>query len=470
MQEITVYDTENSPLSDLVQWDSDVHIRLIEDIIDKAYPVHFFNQTLNEALVVKDSSYENGRLKVKIPNFLLTQPYPIIGYVNVEKDGESRCLCRFRINVRRKPKPSNFVYTESYDYISITKVLEECRDFSSAASESANAASDSAIKAQSYTEGGTGTRDGEDADNAKYYYQQASIKANAANTSALNAKASEVLSSTKANEASESVEEAERYMTLSESFARGGTEARPNENVDNSKYYYEQAKRISQGLQGALIPMGTIAFYQLSTVAKQAGYMYNITDWFVTDNTFKEGAGHKCPAGTNVYYTADGYWDCLAGTQVTGVKGEAEEDYRNGDVNITKENIGLGDVPDRIESLEAMVKQLAKEVLYAKPVEFKLLSKPPITGLVGQKITFIASLTLDSSKMTSKEILEENVNDITWVSSNTTIASVTGCSVRTRDNITGSVYVNVLGHKSGNVTVTGTTSNGMSTSCSAVIT
>ena len=104
MQEITVYDTENSPLSDLVQWDSDVHIRLIEDIIDKAYPVHFFNQTLNEALVVKDSSYENGRLKVKIPNFLLTQPYPIIGYVNVEKDGESRCLCRFRINVRRKPK------------------------------------------------------------------------------------------------------------------------------------------------------------------------------------------------------------------------------------------------------------------------------------------------------------------------------------------------------------------------------
>ena len=152
------------------------------------------------------------------------------------------------------------------------------------------------------------------------------------------------------------------------------------------------------------------------------------------------------------------------------VKGEVEEEYRTGDVDITKENIGLGDVPDRIESLEAMVKQLAKEVLYAKPVEFKLLSKPPITGLVGQTITFIARLTLDSSKMTSKEILEENVNDITWVSSNTTIASVTGCSVRTRDNITGSVYVNVLGHKSGNVTVTGTTSNGMSTSCSAVIT
>ena len=148
------------------------------------------------------------------------------------------------------------------------------------------------------------------------------------------------------------------------------------------------------------------------------------------------------------------------------VKGEVEEEYRTGDVDITKENIGLGDVPDRIESLEAMVKRLAKEVLYAKPVEFSLLSNPPIKGQVGQ--TLICKLVLDSSKMTSKEILEETAADITWVSSNTTIGSVTGYYIRTRDNITGSIYVNILGHKSGNVTVTGTTSNGMSVNCTAV--
>lgn len=40
------------------------------------------------------------------------------------------------------------------------------------------------------------------------------------------------------------------------------------------------------------------------------------------------------------------------------VKGEAEASYRTGDVNITKENIGLGDVPGRLESLEERVARL----------------------------------------------------------------------------------------------------------------
>ena len=40
------------------------------------------------------------------------------------------------------------------------------------------------------------------------------------------------------------------------------------------------------------------------------------------------------------------------------VKGEAESSYRTGDVDITKENIGLGDVPGRLESLEERVARL----------------------------------------------------------------------------------------------------------------
>lgn len=297
--------------------------------------------------------------------------------------------------------------------------------------------------------------------------QEASGSADAAAASAVAAAQEAGAASVSADEASSSADEAENFRKLSESYAHGDTGVRPNENVDSSKYYYEQAKRISQGLEGALLPMGTIAFAQLPTVTRQAGYMYNIMDDFTTDSTFKEGAGYTYPAGTNVYYTADGYWDCLSGTLVAGVKGSAESIYRRGFVDITKEDIGLGDVPGRLESLEVMVKQLAKEVLYAKPVEFKLLSKSPITGQVGQTITFICSLTLDSSGMTSKEIFKETADDITWVSSNSAIASVTGHTINTRNNITGSIYVNVLGHKSGNVTVTGTTSNGMSVSCTA---
>ena len=60
--------------------------------------------------------------------------------------------------------------------------------------------------------------------------------------------------------------------------------------------------------------MGTISFAELAVVAKATGFTYNINDDFVTDDTFREGAGKMYTAGTNVYYTADGHWDCFGGS------------------------------------------------------------------------------------------------------------------------------------------------------------
>jgi len=142
------------------------------------------------------------------------------------------------------------------------------------------------------------------------------------------------------------------YQNLSKSYAIGtGGTIREDDDIDCAEYYYEQAKRISQGLSGALLPMGTITFSQLESSAKQAGYMYNISDSFVTSAAFKEGEGHTYPAGTNVYYTADGYWDCLAGTSVVSVNGNT------GAVTITPEGIGAvksngGEVANTIITFE----------------------------------------------------------------------------------------------------------------------
>ena len=112
-------------------------------------------------------------------------------------------------------------------------------------------------------------------------------------------------------------------------------------NTDSAKYYYEQSKAISEGFAGALRPMGTITFAQLPSLASaSAGDMYNISDEFVTTNAFKEGAGATQAAGTNVYKTTDGYWDCLAGTPVTGIKGAKETIFRRGNVNLTSADIG----------------------------------------------------------------------------------------------------------------------------------
>lgn len=158
------------------------------------------------------------------------------------------------------------------------------------------------------------------------------------------------------------------YHLLSESYAHGETGIRTGEDTDNSKYYSdlgEYYKQISEGYAakaqelldnmqkvvasmtaGGLIPDGTITFEELPE-NPNLGYMYNISNDFITDIRFAEGEGIRYAAGSNVYWSKDGVWDVLAGVQVTGVKGDSENLYRYGNVNITKNNIGLGNVENK---------------------------------------------------------------------------------------------------------------------------
>lgn len=241
------------------------------------------------------------------------------------------------------------------------------------ASETAAAASESnaaasATKAQSYAVGGTNSRTGEDTDNAKYYSQQAeqshlaaknsadtaSIKAGEATTSANTAQQYASNSAESANVANEKANSAANSAIGATSSANTAQQYASNAAIsastaqnyavadtDSAKYYYEQARRISESFSGALRPMGTVTFANLPALSvTTSGNMYNISDQFTTTSDFKEGAGNVIPAGANVYKTEDGKWDVLAGTPVTGVKGSAESGYRRGNVNITAENVG----------------------------------------------------------------------------------------------------------------------------------
>lgn len=236
--------------------------------------------------------------------------------------------------------------------------------------------------AKSYAVGNAGgIRENEDTDNAKYYAEIAASKmieatnsassaatsADAAATSAANAKTSE-------NNASNYKDNARTYMNQAQSYrdeaisnasasaesaasadssansaissAVSATESASNaaESAETSETYMRQTEAIVNGLNGAFLPMGTITFSELAalkdggTVA--VGYLYNISDNFTTDDTFKGGGGVEYDAGANVYYTADGYWDVLSGATVTGVKGVNETVYRKGNVELTAENVG----------------------------------------------------------------------------------------------------------------------------------
>lgn len=196
--------------------------------------------------------------------------------------------------------------------------------------------------------------------NAKASENQALSYKNSASASEQASKASENNAKASADNASASASEASKSKTSASASASQAkaseTNAKTSEtnsakSESEAQKYAEQAKEISESLSGALRPLGTINFADLpSTADASSGDMYNITDQFTTTADFKEGSGNVIPTGSNVYLTVDRYWDVLAGTPVTGVKGAKETYYRRGNVNITPTNIGAvaedGDISD----------------------------------------------------------------------------------------------------------------------------
>ena len=157
--------------------------------------------------------------------------------------------------------------------------------------------------------------------NAKTSETNAKASETAAATSEVNAAASEKAAKTsetnaKISETNAAASEANALndANRAQSYAVGGTGTRAGEDTDNAKYYYERVATVAGNIEGGFIPMGTVTFDGLVTAEKVTGYVYNISDDFVTDGTFREGAGASYTAGTNVYYTANGEWDCLGGS------------------------------------------------------------------------------------------------------------------------------------------------------------
>jgi hypothetical protein len=146
--------------------------------------------------------------------------------------------------------------------------------------------------------------------------QNAEISEQNAKESEEIAVASAEIAVTSAASAKESAESIGNSANFAKSYAVGGTGTREGEDTDNARWYYNEMKDMFIGLNIVFVPKGTISFSELATAKETAvsGYVYNISDDFMTDDTFREGAGKAYTAGTNVYYTVDGYWDCFGGS------------------------------------------------------------------------------------------------------------------------------------------------------------
>ena len=205
----------------------------------------------------------------------------------------------------------------------------------------------------------------------------ATEKASSASQSADTAAEKADIATQKAAEIIGKAESAEESATKAQSYAVGGTGSREGEDSDNAKYYYQQAKDVSEAIKGGLQPHGTVAFADLPALADvSTGWMFNISDEFTTTHDFKEGAGNVIPAGANIYKTSDEKWDVLAGTPVTGIKGVNEDSFRRGNVVLTAKDVGaVSTGGDTAENTTAFTAASARENLKSSESHATLFGK-----------------------------------------------------------------------------------------------
>lgn len=314
-----------------------------------------------------------------------------------------------------------------------------------AAQSADSAAESSAISAQKASAAALSATDAADsADLASQKAAEAADSALAASQEAMAAANAAASITDSAATAAQKATEAIDHAVKAESFTHGRTNTRENEDIDNAEYYYHQSKAISESMSGALRPIGTVAFADLPALSSAAeGDMYNISDQFTTNADFREGTGFEIPAGSNIYKTVDGKWDVLAGSPVTGVKGTAETSYRKGNVNITKENIGLGNVPNVStndqtptfaqaeireniasgEKLSALLGKIKKFFSDLKTVAFTgsysdLTNKPAIgngTVTIEQAGVEKGTFTMNQSENVTIELTDTNTQTVTGI-------------------------------------------------------
>lgn len=220
-----------------------------------------------------------------------------------------------------------------------------------AATSATNAASSETAAANSATAAAASQKA------AKTSETNAKASETAAKTSETNAKASETAAKdSETNAASSASTASSKAAAASNSATAAANSASSAQtSADAAAAALEECRNVTVSVTGALVPKGTIAFASLPALsAAEIGWMYNISNAFTTTADFEEGSGKAVNAGSNVYKTANGKWDVLAGATVTGVKGDAETKYRTGNVNITPANIGLDKVdntPDAEKSV-----------------------------------------------------------------------------------------------------------------------
>lgn len=286
------------------------------------FQIQLFNSNTNTAITTITGYMFIDESVVKLDDIESTSDFSTFTDILIQINDSSDKAKLYAENAKLSEENAKTSEENASSFATEAKSAKESAETSSG--NAATSASNAAVSAENALQSENKAKISED--NALLSEQKAKMSEDNSKSSENNAKESE-------DNAKESEENALQSANQSKQYAIGES--------DSSKYYYEQAKSISESFAGALRPMGTVTFAALPSIdLASSGDMYNISDEFTTTDDFKEGSGFVEPAGSNIYKTSDGKWDVLAGTPVTGVKGDTETNYRRGNINITCEDIG----------------------------------------------------------------------------------------------------------------------------------
>lgn len=278
----------NKVISEMPTWDSDSGILKIkfydgtEFLIDfniEKIPVSFSMDSSGViTMATADGTEWTANIGDVIPDYTFTDSDRIAFSKSKNSDGS------YSVSADLKKNSITDEYLQPNYLADITTQASIALSSAQSAQESADNAAFDAKLAQSYSVGGSGVREGEDEDNAKYYSGQAQASAQSADNDAqtakekaeeatkqaanalqsannaklsennaktsegnalqseTNAKASEEIASASESVATQKAKEASDSADLSKSWAVGDTGVREGENTDNSKYYAGQSK------------------------------------------------------------------------------------------------------------------------------------------------------------------------------------------------------------------------------------
>lgn len=209
--------------------------------------------------------------------------------------------------------------------------------------------------------------------------------------------------------------------------------------MNNAKSYMDAAKTAAASITGALKPKGTVTFANLTNISSvESGAMYNISTAFTSvEKLFKDGGKIQYPAGTNVYKTEDGMWDCLGGelsdylmkADIDTAVEEAMPDYTTS--SSLQELVSGESVKSALGKIKTAVKNVITIVKLLGSTDISKIGNGTVTGAISNNATTI------------NKVINKQATDLK--STNTKIDEVTTTAAANK-KLLGSTSISSIGN------------------------